>query len=226
MQWRTHKKSQQAVSMQVPRQVVMTASTLDQRRTGEDVSKLSKSQKKRRKRKAAKGGTTVTAEESAPNKPVEESAAAVPATAPKASSVTLNPMAKVHDRLMEEGYSDKEVEKAMNEMWEKEMTGYDDYDAVLAYLRGTNEAQDESTAPSTAPSMTLDEPSLNGHVYEEAVEEEKEEIEDASISTASSQHLDMAARLDMVAESEGLGDSAYALNKWITEKAKQSEVRD
>ena len=71
----------------------------------------------------------------------------------------------------------------------------------------------------------MDEPSLNGHASEEAVEESKEEeIEDASISTASSQHLDMAARLDMVADSDDLNDSAFALNKWISEMAKQSEV--
>lgn len=188
----------------------------------EDVSKLSKSQKKRRKRKAAKEGSAVNNNA----KPVEQAAAAVvPPTAPKASGATLNPTDKIRERLVAEGFAGKEVQRAMDEMWDKNMNGYDDYDAVRTYLRGASEAQDESTAPSTAPSMTMmDEPSWNGNHFEEAVEEEKEETEDASISTASSQHLDMGARLDMVAESEDLGDSAFALNKWISEMAKQSEV--
>jgi hypothetical protein len=125
---------------------------------------------------------------------------------------------------MAEGYTSKEVTNAMGEMWDKEMTGYDEFDAVLAYLRG---AHKEVETASTAPSTTMDERSLNGHHQEEAVEEEKEETEDASISTAaSSQHLDMAARLDMVADSEDLGDSAFALNKWISEMAKQNEVSE
>ena len=47
-------------------------------------------------------------------------------------------MTKVHDRLVAEGYTAKEVETAMGEMWDKEMTGYDEFDAVLAYLRGAN----------------------------------------------------------------------------------------
>lgn len=191
----------------------------------DDTSKLSKSQKKRRKKKAAKEAGTAVDSRSSENesKPAGD---VVAATAPKTSGATLNPTTKVRDRLVAEGFTSKEVETAMSEMWDKEMTGYDNFDAVLAYLKKTTEAQDESTAPSTAPSTNMDEPSLNGHHYEEAVEESKEEeIEDASISTASSQHLDMAARLDIVAESEDLGDSAFALNKWIMEMAKQSEVR-
>jgi hypothetical protein len=214
---------------QVPR-LVMTPSTLAHSTGGkaavEDVSKLSKSQKKRRKRKAAKEGSAVVNNNNNNTKPVEQAAAAVvPPTAPKASGATLNPTEKIRERLVAEGYTAKEVQRAMDEMWDKNMNGYDDYDAVRTYLRGASEAQDESTAPSTAPSMTMmDEPSWNGNHFEEAVEEEKEETEDASISTASSQHLDMGARLDMVAESEDLGDSAFALNKWISEMAKQSEV--
>lgn len=198
-------------------------SSIQSKSAMEDTSKLSKSQKKRRKKKAGKeGGTAVSNSE----QESKRGADSVVVTAPMASGATLNPSTKVRDRLVAEGFTTKEVETAMSEMWDKEMTGYDEFDAVLAYLKKTTEAQDESTAPSTAPSMSMDEPSLNGHHFVEAVEESKEEeIEDASISTASSQHMDMAARLDIVAESEDLGDSAFALNKWISEMAKQSEVR-
>jgi hypothetical protein len=213
--------------MQVPRLLVMTqpsTSLENANKAVEDTSKLSKSQKKRRKRNN-KGGGKQTATGSEPNKPTQDDTPMV-ATAKNSTAAGLNPMTKVHERLVAEGYTAKEVETAMGEMWDKEMTGYDEFDAVLAYLRGATEAQDESTAPSTAPSTTMmDEPSLNGRASEEAVEESKEEeIEDASISTASSQHLDMAARLDMVADSDDLNDSAFALNKWISEMAKQDEV--
>lgn len=216
--------------MKVPSLVTtMTPSaTLDSMESSSSSSKLSKSQKKRRKRKAAKGsgdnGSVKSNNE--PNKP-ETSA---PVSTTKSTLENFNSSANTRNRLVAEGYSAQEVEKAMDDMWNRQMTGYDDYNAVLAYLKGNHEAQDESTAPSTAPSD-----SLNGyHIHEEEVAEEEEEeskeeaimMEDtASISTASSQHLDMAARLDMVAESDDLGDSAFALNKWISEMAKQNEVR-
>ena len=195
--------------------LTMSPSSIDNMSAVADPSKLSKSQKKRRKRKAAKEGSVSSNSNNEPTKPVEPAVATAPK---KASSTTLNPSAKVHDRLMAEGYTAKEVETAMGEMWDKEMTGYDEFDAVLAYLRG---AHKENETTSTAPSTTMDDSYLNGNHQEQATEEEKE---DASISTASSQHLDMAARLDMVADSEDLGDSAFALNKWILEMAKQNEV--
>lgn len=218
--------------MKVPSLVTtMTPSaTLDSMESSSS-SKLSKSQKKRRKRKAAKGsgdnGSVKSNNE--PNKPEKETSAPVSTT--KTTLENFNSSANTRNRLVAEGYSAQEVEKAMDDMWNRQMTGYDDYNAVLAYLKGNHEAQDESTAPSTAPSD-----SLNGyHIHEEEVAEEEEEEESkeeaimmedtASISTASSQHLDMAARLDMVAESDDLGDSAFALNKWISEMAKQNEVR-
>lgn len=200
----------------------MAPSSQDHMTALEDVPKLSKNQKKRRKRKVAKDGSVSSnnSKNEADTKDDAELAPVGTAAAVKVSNSKLNPSAQVHARLVKEGYTGEEVTVAMGEMWDKEMTGYDEFDAVLAYLRGAHKEVDTA---STAPSTTMDEPSLNGHHHEETVEEEKEE--DASISTTSSQHLDIAARLDMVvSESEDLGDSAFALNKWILEMAKQSEA--
>jgi hypothetical protein len=117
---------------------------------------------------------------------------------------------------MAEGFDPKEIELAMEAMWDKEMTGYDEFDAVLSFLQYKNgspqqkpQAQDEPTSDMSS-SKESTEPPMNGHAHEEVP----------------SHHMDLCYKLDLVSDNEDLADAAFALSEWISKAAEPSDVRN
>jgi hypothetical protein len=186
-----------------------------------DTMNLTKNQKKKRRKRKTKE----TSEAKAEATPFR----AAPRLAGGVNAAPLNPTALVHAQLMAEGFNPKEIELAMEEMWDKEMAGYDEFEAVLAYLQSKNvstqykpPAQDEPTIDMSS-SKASTEPSMNGRAHEEEPEPEKEDIEERTVL---SHHMDLGEKLDLVSDNEDLADAAFALSEWISKAATPSDVRN
>jgi hypothetical protein len=153
----------------------------------------------------------------------------------KASTTTLSPHAKLRNSLLAKGFKDKQIDQAMEEMWNKELA-YDEYGAVLKYLNsGGKEEQKQAngSASATTTTKTKDKkkPAENGH-REGGVQESKEteaeekppKSEVGSNKSSGSAAKTMAAKLDMVAGFENMTDAIFALTEWVNQVAKPHEV--
>lgn len=190
-----------------------------------DTTSLTKNQKKKRRKRKTGKETSETKAETTP-------APAAPSSSRAVSGVLLDPVAQVRAQVMAEGFTAKEVELAMEVMWDKGMNGYDEFEAVLAYLRSMNgstqhkpeaeKAQDEPTSDMSSTKEST-EPSMDGYAHEKEAEAEKEEIEERTVP---SHPMDIGAKLDLVSDNEVLVDAAFALSEWISKAAKLSDVRN
>lgn len=160
---------------------------------------------------------------------------------------TLNPHAQLRQRLVKEGYSEDEVDRSMEEMWERNLH-YDDFNEVLSFLRARNADKDQSEAPpseeetktaSTAESASTATNNDRRHRADDSVDEsEKSEgaidiagfVDDAH-APGPTRHrnrgvhpLNMSSKLDLVADYENLADAAFALSEWVAKAADRDEV--
>lgn len=159
----------------------------------------------------------------------------------------LNPHHQLRTKLLAEGFTEKQIDDAMEEMWSSNLA-YDDFDAVCDFLRGGEKEKDsrsqlseqttqsnpeeENTTTSTAASTVaaaMTPPSEGDFVLGfSPVEEEKEGDYDSNNSRngSNTQAPSLAAKLEMVARYENLVDAAFALTEWTTKAAKPHEVCD
>jgi hypothetical protein len=161
----------------------------------------------------------------------------------------LNPQLQMRSRLVHDGYSEAEVDSALEEMWEQNLQ-YDDFAEVLAYLRSRNAVKDQSdslhpfppeeetktasTAESTSTS-TNDRQSSNGDVNGMECGETEGAIESTLFANdaerlrltrqrKSTHPLNMFSKLDLVADYENLADAAFAVSEWVAKAADRDEV--
>lgn len=197
---------------------ISTAASSD--KMSENDVKLTKNQKKRRRKKSSSAKQETSTEPSS-NKAAETSQGV-------ANNAPMNPIQQVHSKLLNEGFTAKEVEVAMEEMWDKGMDGYDEFEAILAFLQSKSqpdsqqqqfeEAYSEPSLVQTDVSSSKSKEAMFHHekTMEESKEEEPEEAQ---------QNLDMSAKLDLVSDYEDLADATFAFNEWVSKIAKPSEVR-
>jgi len=139
-----------------------------------------------------------------PKKEKSETSSSVP------TAVPMNPHTILRNRLVDSGFTMSEVDKAMEEMWDKSLA-YDEFDAVLAYLKG------ETTKATETDEASHDE---KGTVASEAETEDKEESETSTPAPV----MTLEERLDSVASFEPLTDAVFALTEWIDKAAKPRDV--
>lgn len=159
------------------------------------------------------------------------------------SGEKMNPHAILRNKIIAEGFSEAEIDKAMEEMWNLNLA-YDEFDAVLKYLQTDNKT---SEAAAAAPVENADTADTNGNAQnehydndeaeakydtddaeedlEEEVAEEVPAEEEAPPQAAPAKPpKSMAERLDMVADFENLTDAVFALTEWVGKAAKRGEV--
>jgi len=165
----------------------------------------------------------------------------------------LNPHAQLRLRLVDQGYNEAEVDRAMEEMWERDLP-YDDYNEVLSFIRARNALKDshvqhyppeeETKTASTAESTSTSTPSTSTADDRQRTDgsaDEGDETEDAIdlegfVDDADAFHLtrqrksgvhplNMSSKLDLVADYENLADAAFALSEWVAKAADRDEVR-
>lgn len=166
--------------------------------------------KKRNRKKKAKKDDKLSGEK-----------ASVPSTV-----VPMNPHTILRDRLAEEGFSVDKVDKAMEEMWDKNMA-YDEFEAVLKYLRGEKESpNDEKGATGEKGQKTIAEKVVDSEAAKGDVvsTHATDELLHEPTPKATSDVMTMEQRLDMVANFENLTDAIFALTEWVTKAAKPADV--
>ncbi|KAL3913251.1 MAG: hypothetical protein SGARI_000749, partial [Bacillariaceae sp.] len=161
-----------------------------------------------------------------------------------------NHILTLHERqaLMEEGFSPQDILQAVETMWDKNLA-YDEYDAVLGFLKYSGDNENSSFEEGYEISLTDggDKADLSGDqgtvltVFSEDIGGDVEsstghsagdasltDLEGGSPSPSPSKpvvKLSMAEKLDMVASAENVTDSIFALTQWINKVANKQEVR-
>lgn len=192
--------------------------------TSEAGGDAKKKKKRSRKKKPKKGGddrsTTSSNDDLQP---------AVPAPQVPKSTVIMNPHAILRDRLMAAGFSARQIDRATEEMWDKGLA-YDEFDAVLKYLKGesdeTKEEKKEKPLPSTSNPkaiVTTEKPVDNGSGTEETKDPETLEVKPP---VKSGPPMTMEQKLETVAGFENLTDATFALTEWINKAAKPRDVSE
>lgn len=185
-----------------------------------DASGDAKKKKKRnRKKKTKKGGSddrsTASSDEERP--PVVQ-------TPQVAGTAFMNPHAILRNSLVAAGFSGADVDRAMNEMWDKGLP-YDEFDAVVKYLKGEKEETKEEQSKGADKPETNDTavtpPAKNGSAKDPPREnvptEDKPPVKSAPPMT-------MEQKLETVANFENLTDATFALTEWISKVAKPRDV--
>jgi hypothetical protein len=170
-------------------------------------------------------------------------------SAPPQESTSLNPNMQLRSKLIAQGYTSEAVDSAMESMWNEHLP-YDDFEAVLTFLRrktpthAQNEEEhttESSTGLTSATTMlTMDEEisSTGGATKDSGLDEQMntrhhDDTASSSVarsrgsrrrSKASSRPLTLASKLDLVADYENFTDAVFALTEWTTKAAKQPEV--
>jgi len=158
--------------------------------------------KKKRNRKKKK--KNANAQEDEQKRREEEAAAAS----------KMNSHATLRNQLEQEGFTFENIDRAMEEMWNLNLP-YDEYDAVLKYLK-TGGKQEEPAAEKSVSNDSNATPATECSAEPEAP------------NTASSSSIKapatLAARLDMVAGFDNMTDAIFALTEWVSKAAKPQEV--
>ena len=166
--------------------------------------------RKRNRKKKSKGGDNNTVPAKNEVKPEEPD--------------KMNPHAILRNKLQKEGFTSDEIDKAMEEMWDKNLA-YDEFEAVLKYLKtgGKDDENDKEDKKSEEKESTKTKPQQTNK--EESVEETKEEVEASeSVAAKPPPPMTMTARLDMVAGFDNMTDAIFALTEWVNKAAKPNEV--
>ena len=142
----------------------------------------------------------------------------------------LNPHAVLRNDLMNQGYSEEQVDVAMEEMWNKQLP-YDEYEAVLKYLETGGKCFEDQATKNEAKKPTKEvvkssEKTISSEKNDNLSggEEQVKETVQASTLPEQAQPMTMAAKLDMVAGYENMTDAAFALTEWVSKAAKPHEV--
>jgi len=157
----------------------------------------------------------------------------------------LNPHMKLRIRLIKEGFSEVEIDSALEAMWEKELQ-YDDFNEVVSYIHSCaaikgqidseqqyppeEETKTASTAESTSTSTNERQTSHTNMRNIECDESNLEvgspqESERAMRKRQSAQNcLNISCKLDLVADYENLSDAAFALSEWVSKSADRDQI--
>jgi hypothetical protein len=137
----------------------------------------------------------------------------------------LNPHTVLRNNILADGFTGDQVDQAMEEMWNKSLA-YDEYDAVLKYLKSGGKKDVVKKEDQEGKPQTEEE----GGGTEVSKEEEEEETADnepaapAKRATPPPAQMTMAEKLDMVAGFENMTDAVFALTEWVNKAAKPHEV--
>jgi hypothetical protein len=163
---------------------------------------------------------------------------------------TLNPHAQLRLRLIDEGIEETDIDRALEEMWERELL-YDDFNAVMSFIHSRNAVKEQtdsiqqcppeeetktaSTAEST--STSTDERQGNDGVDKDMNTDETNSATDSTGYAENSEAhqlsrqrkatvhpINMSSKLDLVADYENLADAAFALSEWVAKAADREEV--
>lgn len=161
---------------------------------------------------------------------------------------TLNPHLQLRIRLIQEGFSEVDIDRSLEEMWEQDLR-YDDFNAVASFIRSRDvvkgsshtlhPTEEETKTASTAESTTTskgENQSDGGELNVVKCDKTEDAIDSMGYSVDSdaiqvirqrkspAQPLNMSSKLDLVADYENLADSAFALSEWVAKAADRDEV--
>lgn len=145
----------------------------------------------------------------------------------------MNNHAKLRFDLIQQGFSAEQIDKAMDEMWNQNMS-YDEYDHVYNYLKAgkkkpeqpkstttkITEAGDggvEETKEVEVADLTPSQVNINNN-------SDKNKKKSVSPKRGKTSLNSMAARLDLVAGFDNLADAIFAMTEWVIKAAKPNEV--
>lgn len=153
----------------------------------------------------------------------------------------MNPHAVLRNDINSQGYSFDEIDKAMEEMWDKGLS-YDEVDAVLKYLKtggggatgteadsggggggGTADEYDEKEEDDEMGTRATDDSTKYSEGENDGVEEEKSCGGEQDNATKPAP-MTMIQKLDMVADFENMTDAVFALTEWVNKAAKPKDV--
>ena len=153
----------------------------------------------------------------------------------------MNPHVVLRNDINSQGYSYEEIDKVMEEMWDKGLA-YDEVDAVLSYLKtggegsgttvgamedggGTGDIDDEEEDDEMGTRAT-DDSTKYSEGENDGGEEEKScgEQQQADKAVAKPAPMTMIQKLDMVADFENMTDAVFALTEWVNKAAKPKDV--
>ena len=200
-----------------------------------DKQQMSKSQKKRLKRNKAKKRTQE--EEEAP-KPQQQK-----------TQEALNPHIKLRNDLLSLGYTQNEIDKGMEDMWNLGMK-YDELDSVTMFLedkRHESLVQQDIEEDDVVVVTETNEKDEGGDGGEEVTSEKDEDLlsadttnntpeattsvteddvinEDVPASASPEPTMDLISKLEVVSDFENLQDALFALSEWVNKAAKSHEV--
>jgi len=188
----------------------------------EEGKKKKKRSRKKKSKKSADDKSTGSSADDSSHQTVEQKPV-IPGAAAAASK--MNPHDILRNRIMAEGFSARQVDRAMEEMWDKNLA-YDEYDAVFKYLKGEKDEKKEKT--SSSPSSVHREVGDTATATGDGVEEDEDEVEPeeapAKAASKASPPMSMEQRLEMVASFENMTDAIFALTEWVSKAAKPQDV--
>lgn len=160
----------------------------------------------------------------------------------------LNPHAKLRIQLIKEGICEKEIDSALEAMWERELP-YDDFTAVMNFIHGRNAVKEQSDSIRTAKQYPPEEETKTTSTAESTSTSTNErEIGNGDIQTIAKSEqtvnqtrflksenileqrksalypLNISSKLDLVADYENLADAAFALSEWVAKAADRDQV--
>ena len=145
-------------------------------------------------------------------------------TPQKPGTAVMNPHTILRNSLLAAGFSGTNIDRAMNEMWDKGLP-YDEFDAVVKYLKGEkDETAKEQTSKALDKLESSDEavvPATNGSAKE--APRAGDQTDDKPV-LKSAPPMTMEQKLETVASFENLTDATFALTEWISKVAKPRDV--
>ena len=179
---------------------------------GGDAKKKKKRSRKKKPNKGSDDRSTASSDDD--RQPVVQ----VPQAA---GTVLMNPHAILQKSLQAAGFSVADIDRAMNEMWDKGLP-YDEFDAVVKYLKGEMEetVKEQSKKVLDKPETALP-PAKNGGAKDTPREHDKSDDKPA---VKSASPMTMEQKLETVASFENLTDATFALTEWISKVAKPRDV--
>lgn len=201
---------------------------------GNDNGKASATKRRRNRKKKNKSKHAETQKEEERQKELEFS--------------RMNNHGKLRKDLMEQGFSAKQIDAAMDEMWNQNMP-YDEYEQVYKYLKENGGNGNGSGSGKKKKKSELNKKKMIAEKEDDDGVEESKEVDAADLTPSqviqkppspskkqpssngkSSNNKpktslnSMAARLDLVAGFDNLADAIFAMTEWIIKAAKPNDV--
>ena len=167
------------------------------------------------------------------------------------SAERLDPQTQLRQTLINEGFAERDIDGALGKMWDRQLP-YDDCNAVRDFLREENvdgfvkgqcppEEETKTTSTADSTSGTTTNPSDRDDENRPPSTESEANAERQSLGSAKDNRtkddsqqkpkksighsLDIASKLELVADYENLTDAAFALSEWVAKAADAAEVR-